>query len=463
MADQIFNVNSGFYDAIDLDRLYSADQMNRPYKRIISNGVFATPEGTASTDLQVTAASGAMDISVAAGEGLFGDKWFENPSTITITVPSNTAATARIDSVIIQVDNRSSGRVGSIIYRTGTASSSPSAPALDTSEDVYEYRVANIYVASSANTINDDAITDLRGSSECPWVTSLIYQVDTSTLWSQWQAAYEAYYAQSTADWEDYEDTRREEWEQFFADLTEDLTVSTNMLMLTNEYVSTESVSTISIGIASYNPDTDILQVFVNGLRALEDTQYTVNSDGTSITLTTPIETGQTVQFVVFKSIITGDIDTAVTLIKSLDARLSNFMADSGWINFTLESGATSYDSTTIPAVRCVGNRVYLRGAIKGITSLPATICTLPVAYRPAMAHQYTTAAISGTTVNDTVVIEITTEGLIRLIATSGTLSSSDEISIATNFAIESEASSGETASLVVSDDGNGNVVLTHS
>ena len=56
MAEQIINVNCGFFDAIDNDRRYSADEMTMPYKRIVANGIFATPAGTPSTDLQVISA-----------------------------------------------------------------------------------------------------------------------------------------------------------------------------------------------------------------------------------------------------------------------------------------------------------------------------------------------------------------------------------------------------------------------
>ena len=117
MADQIFNVNCGFFDSVNNDRTYSADQMNLPYKRIVSNGVFATSAGTPSTDLQVISAQSGMKIKVNTGEGLFGWKWFNNPSLITITVPSNGAANSRIDSVIAQVDTRMSGRVGNFLKK----------------------------------------------------------------------------------------------------------------------------------------------------------------------------------------------------------------------------------------------------------------------------------------------------------------------------------------------------------
>ena len=434
MADQTFPVNAGFFDSVNQDRLYTANDMNRPYKRIVANGVFATPQGTPSTDFQVTGA-GTMNISVAAGEGIFADKWFESPNIISITVPANNNTTARVDSVLIQVDTRSSGRVGNIVYRTGTPSSNPAAPAINQITGVTEYRVANIYVAPSANAINNDAITDLRGSSSCPWVTSLIQQVDTSTLFNQWQAAYQSYYDESTQQFEQAEAQREAEWQQFFDNLTEDLTLSTNVIKLTSSYTTTGTTTNVPVGISSYNAATDILMVFINGLLA-DSSKYTYVSSGNKITLTNALSAGQTVYFVVFKSIITGDISTVQTLIQQLENRINQIAADSGWINFTLESGATAFNSSTTPAVRCVGDRVYLRGAFKGVTTLGKTICTLPVAYRPTMNHTFVTAAISGTTVQDTVVMQIQTGGSVKLLASSGTLSSTAMISLATDFVL---------------------------
>ncbi len=436
MNDQKFQVNCGFFDSINKDRLYSADEMNKPYKRVITNGVFATPKGTPSTDLQVISGNNGMNIIVKAGEGLFGDKWFENPNDISITVPSNTNIVPRRDSVIVQIDKTQSGRVGNIVYRTGEASSNPMPPNIGTVNNIIEYRLANIYVAASANAINNDAIVDLRGSSECPWITSLIQQVDTSTLFNQWQAAYQDYYNTSTSDFNEYTTEQREAWEQFLNNLTKDLTVATNVIMLTNNYISNSTVSNVPIGIPSYDPDTDVLMVFINGLRVTEGLNYTINSNNTSIDLKVALTSGQAVNFLVLKSVIAADIQTTVTMIQNLNTQLANYTKDSGWINFYLESGATAYNSSNTPAVRCVGDRVYIRGAIKGLTTTGRAICTLPVAYRPSMPHTYTTTAISGSTVQDTIVIQISTNGVVTLLATSGSISSSAMISIATNFVI---------------------------
>ena len=311
MADQTFAVHCGFFDAINSDRTYSADEMNRPYKRVISNGVFATPNGTPSTDLQVTASSG-MNIICKKGEGLFGDKWFENPSGIAITVPSNTGTVPRIDSVLVQVDTRTSGRVGNIVHRTGTPASSPVPPAINQTEGVVEYRLANIRVNAGVSAITQSMITDRRGSSDCPWVTSLIYQVDTSTLYDQWAAAYAEYFEEEKAI-----------WDAWYSQLTEDLDVSMTLDRHTNTVTTTaQTTGTIPIGLA-YNHNTDILEVYINGLRAVEGTHYVVVDGDTSIQVENQLQIGQEVTFVVMRSVISGSATNIMVLLQELESQIA--------------------------------------------------------------------------------------------------------------------------------------------
>lgn len=430
MADQNFDVLCGFFDSVNKDRLYSADQMNKPYKRIITNGVFATPAGTPSTDLQVLSAENGMNIICKSGEGLFGDKWFESPVDILITVPSNSNVVPRRDSVIVQIDKRTNGRVGRIVYRTGTPSSNPQVPDIGTVTNVIEYRLANIYVASGATHIGNDAIVDLRGSSECPWITSLIKQVDTSTLYNQYRAAYDAYYNQET-----------ERFNEFMTQLTEQLTVQTNIIKLESHYVSnTNNQTVIPINIADYNKEQDVLIVRINRLFASEGTDYTIDSTGTNITLTKDINVNNNVDFLVLKSVVIGDNETVIELVQALSTSVSNLSTDvtnlkndSGWINFTLERG-TSFDNTTTPAIRKFGNKVYIRGAIKELDTLNVPICTLPENMRPAMNHQYTAMAISNGSISANCVLEIRTTGSIYLVAKSGTIPTGAMLPIATQF-----------------------------
>lgn len=426
MADQVFQVQCGFFDSVNKDRLYTAEQMNRPYKRVITNGVFATPQGTASTDLQVLSASDGMKIIVKKGEGLFADKWFENPSDFAISVPNNTGVVPRRDSVIVQVDKRSSGRIGAIVYREGTPASNPVPPSIGTVDNVIEYRIANIYVAAEASVINQDAIVDLRGSSECPWVTSLIQQVDTSTLYAQWQAAYQNYY-----------DTETEVFNAFMESLTSQLTVNTNIITYESHYVSSvDNTTVIPINITNYNKNKDVLMVRINGFFVSETVDYTIDTNGQNVTLTKDIDANNSVDFLVLQSVIVGDTETVLTEIQKLNTAVSALNVDSGWTNFTLESGATAFDSTSTPAVRKFGNQVFIRGAIKGLDTVNSTIATLPSTMRPAMNHQYAVIAFANNTIAANCVIEIKTTGQITLVAKSGTIPTNAMLPIATNFII---------------------------
>lgn len=225
MADVKYKVDAGFFDAIDEDRTYSADDMNRPYRKLISNGVFATPAGTPSDFLQVFAAGNEMNVIVSAGYALIGDKWFENPSDLMITISQNSEVLTRIDSIVAQVDKTQAGRIGNIVYRQGQASSNPVHPNINTEEDIAEFRLADIRISPSCVEITQNLITDCRGSSECPWVTSLIYQVDTSTLYVQWQEAYKQYYKNQEAEHDAYFEEFKKIMSNFFKEEEETFNV----------------------------------------------------------------------------------------------------------------------------------------------------------------------------------------------------------------------------------------------
>lgn len=58
-------------------------------------------------------------------------------------------------------------------------------------------------------------------------------------------------------------------------------------------------------------------------------------------------------------------------------------LIDSGWINLTLENGATAYSDGQKPRYRKIGNEVFLSGVYKGVSGTNVTIATLPNGYRP--------------------------------------------------------------------------------
>lgn len=195
-------VTSGFFNSINGDRKYNARQIGMYLGKIIRSGVFPNP----STNLQVTAAGG-MAVQVWPGRGMADCHWMDNDSMYTVILDDADLILDRIDAVVMRLDESDDAREVCIAVKKGAPASSPQAPAMERTEKVEEYCLAQIYVPK----IKDDGtqeiiqanITDTRADTEvCGWVTSLIDQVDTHTLFLQWQDAYQRYYDESTAEFE---------------------------------------------------------------------------------------------------------------------------------------------------------------------------------------------------------------------------------------------------------------------
>lgn len=66
---------------------------------------------------------------------------------------------------------------------------------------------------------------------------------------------------------------------------------------------------------------------------------------------------------------------------------------DSGWINLTLNTGISEYSNVWTPKYRKIGNVVYIRGAVKGITNNNKVIAALPIGFRPSDFIHFTQVA----------------------------------------------------------------------
>ena len=307
----------GFFNSIDGDRKYNAEQMNNPYRRIVSNGVFAMPDGSKSTDFQVIA-DGTMTVKVNEGDGIFDGKWATSDVKLPITVPLADVTNPRIDSIAFRIDYDM--RAGLIILKKGTPSANPTPPAMQRNNQAVEYRLADIRVNANAKGLTQANITDTRAGEECGFVTHLLQQADISQTYIQWQAQFE-------------------EW---FQDVKETLSTAKLIRSYTSQYITlTQGETQIPINITQYNKNLDILQVFVNGLRLIPDVEYTINSNS-QITLAKDLDINQTVAFVVYKSVDGSDAETVVQEVYELQILLDRLKvtSDTGSTKINVNSGA---------------------------------------------------------------------------------------------------------------------------
>ncbi len=252
------------------DRTYNAQDLTDYLDLIVGSGVFPNP----STNLQVMANSG-FNILVKAGSGWINGHKLVNKTDYALTLSNSDVLLNRIDRVIFYVDYTS--RTMGISVLEGTPAASPTAPPLTRTDSRIEYSLATIRVNKQVSAITQANITDTRGnSSVCGWVQGLIQQVDTTTLFNQWQTAYTQFFEQLEA-WQAAQETAFETW---FSHLTEELKVDTYI----EEYQKTVSVTQssskiIPMDMTGYTYEaSDIIFVIINGLVGIPDTDYLIDT-----------------------------------------------------------------------------------------------------------------------------------------------------------------------------------------
>ena len=294
----------GFFNALNVDgvydRKYNANDYSDNLAAIISNGV----RRSGNNDLKVTADGTSMALSIAAGWAFIDGKYYHNNSVYSnFTVPTApTGERSRIDRIVLRKDESTSVRDIKLVYLTGTAATTPTAPALTRSGDIYELAIADITVNAGVTSISQSNIADQRANAEvCGWVTSPV--------------GYDNY-------WEAQDDA----FETWFTGVKD--TLSSVTLFKEYHWSGTFAANgtSITFDVPQYDPTgVDIVQVYVNGLREIPTTDYTINHS--TITFTSSKITGTEVHVVVYKSIDgtgLGSVSDEITALQNEVAELSD-------------------------------------------------------------------------------------------------------------------------------------------
>lgn len=322
-------IMSGYFNSISGDRKYNSETMSKYFAGLITRGVLQNYQGK----FLVTANTG-MNVSVATGKAYFTDgKWIESDSVVTLTLDPSDVILDRIDRVVLRKDMNTNARLGSLILKKGTPATSPVAPALESNDLVEEISLATIHVGKLVESISQSNITDTRADSDvCGFVTGLIKQVDTSDLYLQYQQAYDEQY-------EEFE----QDFNEWFSQLREELSTSTLVREYTNRvYSAVEDQTVFDIGIAGYVQGLDILEVYVNGLRLVNNIEYTVTGS-TTVTLANGVDINQPIEFVVFKSVDGNNAETVIEQVEELIVEVADLKqnkADRNTTTVTLNAGA---------------------------------------------------------------------------------------------------------------------------
>lgn len=194
----------GFFDANlvgeEYDRVYLASQFAAYFASFIGNGVYASKSDklqVVEQDLQ------GMAVNVLGGQGWINGYWYENTESISLAIDVADGVLNRVDSVVLRLGF--SERNMWVAVKKGTPATSPSAPALTRNADYYELQLATIDVPASSIKITQAQITDTRmNQNVCGWVTGVVDQLDTTTLFNQFESYFDEFkqfYENDYANW----------------------------------------------------------------------------------------------------------------------------------------------------------------------------------------------------------------------------------------------------------------------
>lgn len=252
---------SGFFNSMNGDRKYNAEDMSNFYGQLISNGILSKSEDS----LQVTAGDG-LTVSIAKGWAWINSHWYYSDSSVTLNIPT-VGATETTYSVVLRLYDSEQEDSRKIVPEVIEGTVPKREPF------IYDLVLATVRVQSNATSIYNYDIVDTRADTQlCGWVTGLIEQVDTTTLFNQWQSAYQHFY---------------DEFVSWYNSLADTLGISTYIDRLEYYATSTEGQTVIIPEFEKYSRNGgDIIDVYINGIRLIPNVEYTTSGDGVSLKIT---------------------------------------------------------------------------------------------------------------------------------------------------------------------------------
>ena len=182
--------SSGFFNSVNGDRLYNSQQLSELFKGLISNGVYESVDNKMAVE-----PNNGMTIQIATGRGYFNNHWVDNSTEYLTTLEASDVTLNRYAAICVRVDDSDSGRKAEPYIKYSDYATSPVKPEMTRSEYINEYCLAYVFIGAGVSEITAADIEDTRFNTElCGWVTGLIKQLDTSTLYTQWQALFEDWF-----------------------------------------------------------------------------------------------------------------------------------------------------------------------------------------------------------------------------------------------------------------------------
>ena len=170
-------ITSGFFDSVNGDRKYSAQQFGNLFTGIISDGVFSGVGGGLKVE------SRSSQVYINSGRAWCRGSWLDNDAYASLSVPANTHPNySRYDAVVLTFDASSSVRRNSIDYVSGVAAATPLKPTLKNDSLTKQMPLCYIFRPANSTTITQSNIESTIGTSACPYITGPLKTIDVTDV-----------------------------------------------------------------------------------------------------------------------------------------------------------------------------------------------------------------------------------------------------------------------------------------
>ena len=156
----------GFFDSINLDRVYNAEQFSSFFDGIIDDGVYSA----VGNRFEVKSYNG-MKLTVDTGRAWFDHTWTLNTTKLVVTIDTADTIYNRIDAVVLEVNK--TDRKNYIKVLKGEPSVNPARPTLKKTTLIKQWALAYVTVPKNATIIVDSNIANVVNTSETPLASAI--------------------------------------------------------------------------------------------------------------------------------------------------------------------------------------------------------------------------------------------------------------------------------------------------
>ena len=186
-------VTSGFFNSVNHDRLYNAEQISSMFDGIILDGIY---QGLGDAFIVKPYSELNCTVTVGTGRAWFDHTWTLNSTELALTLDDPNVLYDRIDAIVIDVDRRQDVRANSIKVVKGTVSEhGATKPSLIEEELHNQYPLAYVTVkAGSAAPIQAQYIENVIGQTKTPLVAGVLDHMDITMFVQQMEDEFNVWF-----------------------------------------------------------------------------------------------------------------------------------------------------------------------------------------------------------------------------------------------------------------------------